>query len=968
MTPQDHARIKDLFLEAAKRPTDQRDAYLRDACGGDAPLRAEVERLLRHHRELSDSTRMLDDLQRTVPLPGGAPPAPASREKTPPPRGAPESLLLIPELAPGTVLGKRFRIVNRLGSGGMGDVYRAEDLKVRQAVALKFLPPQWAADRAWLARLADEVRVARSVTHPYLCRLHDLVTIGDRTFICMEYIDGEDLNALLRRVGRLPTDKAPETARQLCAAVAALHANNILHRDLKPANVMIDGNGQVHITDFGLARLSDDVPAHEIRAGTPAYMAPEQMAAREVTPLSDLYSMGMILYEIYTGRRPFEAEDFRGYLKLKQTTRPEPPSKYMPFIDPRAERVIMRCLEREPAMRPASALDAAVVLMGDDLLAATIAAGDLPSPQMIAATGRVTSVRWRTAVGWMAAFVALLAANLLLSPRVHPVARGLAPRPPEVLADHTRDLLTAAGFDLTSGAQAWGLADNDGPAPPPPGAQDDRPVGIPYVVEPPAAPIFWYRWSPSGLGAGNPLEVVFSGAPVTRVDPPLATSGGVLVTLAGDGRLVGFECEEPRIPRARSAHPAPPVEVMLPPLAEAAGLAPDLLSNLRARLTTIVAPSPPSGAIRFDTSLATTLHGASAGRRDPSAVSSDGDPAPVRVEAATGPNGLARLTLISMPRASDAPPGSDRIVRSAFVREILGAAALLLLVISVPLARHHLRSGGSDVRGGLRLAEAVIVVRLAGWFLSVYPPPQLVDWIGLILLALCGAVLPAVAVWLFYLALEPLTRRQWPTTLVAWTRILGGRLRDAAVGESLLCGAVFGAAWSIIEGLERWVPQRLGWQVREPAFLRDQFELYAGAGASLGFAIQALWQSVYYAVLILVFMTILRRIIGRAWPTLILTAALLILFRLPLGTHPTATLIAMIPVMGSLLWLMARRGLLAVVAAIFVAFILRRYPLTTDLQAWYAGHAMLALAMVGAVAGVGFWAARSRRDIQSHVF
>lgn len=155
--------------------------------------------------------------------------------------------------APGTVLAERYRIVGLLGRGGMGEVYRADDLKLGQQVALKFLPFDLAHDAARLARFHTEVRLSRQIAHPNVCRVYDVGEVDGTTFLSMEYVDGEDLSSLLRRIGRLPEDKASEFGRQLCAGVAAAHARGVLHRDLKPANVMIDGRGSVRIMDFGLA-------------------------------------------------------------------------------------------------------------------------------------------------------------------------------------------------------------------------------------------------------------------------------------------------------------------------------------------------------------------------------------------------------------------------------------------------------------------------------------------------------------------------------------------------------------------------------------------------------------------------------------------------------------------------------------------------------------------------------------------
>src|SRR5271166_5913896 len=203
------------------------------------------------------------------------------RGPSPSPRISSSSYGYEARYVPGTTLADRYRIVSPLGKGGMGEVYRAEDLKLGQTVALKFLPRSVAQTEEALDRFTREVRLARQVSHPNVCRVFDIGEADGRTFLTMEYVDGEDLASLLRRIGRLPADKGLEIARQLCAGLAAAHEHGVVHRDLKPANAMLDGRGRVRITDFGLAGFSGE---DGDRAGTPAFMAPEQLAGGEVTP------------------------------------------------------------------------------------------------------------------------------------------------------------------------------------------------------------------------------------------------------------------------------------------------------------------------------------------------------------------------------------------------------------------------------------------------------------------------------------------------------------------------------------------------------------------------------------------------------------------------------------------------------------------------------------------------------------
>ena len=281
---------------------------------------------------------------------------------------------------PGTILNQRYRIVGLLGKGGMGEVYRADDLKLGQPVALKFLPDHLLSDGAALARFHREVRVARQVSHKNVCRVYDIGETNGRHFLSMEYIKGEELSSLLRRIGSLPIDKSIQLARQICAGLNAAHDAGVLHRDLKPANIMIDSEGNARILDFGLAGLSEELPEGELAAGTPAYMAPEQLEGKEQTVKTDIYSLGLVLYELFTGKKAFEAKTLADLIEMRRNnTTPTSLSSLVKDLDPIIERVVERCLQNDPALRPSSVLQVAGALPGGDPIAAALAAGETPS-------------------------------------------------------------------------------------------------------------------------------------------------------------------------------------------------------------------------------------------------------------------------------------------------------------------------------------------------------------------------------------------------------------------------------------------------------------------------------------------------------------------------------------------------------------------------------------------------------------
>jgi serine/threonine protein kinase len=271
---------------------------------------------------------------------------------------------------PGTVLAGRYRIIHLLGRGGMGEVYRADDLKLSQPVALKFLPQSVEQEPDRLARLLDEVKIARAIGHPNVCRVYDVDEVDGHHFLSMEYIDGENLSTLLRRIGRVPRDKAMELGMQICHGLAAVHAQGILHRDLKPANLMIDERGRARIMDFGLASLSDGVAQSSITHGTPAYMAPEQLAGESVSSKSDLYALGLVLYQMFTGRPAFPGGAGMDLVWRRLDSTPEPPSRLVDDIDPMVESAILRCLEPDPRDRPTSGLEVAEALAASAVPAA----------------------------------------------------------------------------------------------------------------------------------------------------------------------------------------------------------------------------------------------------------------------------------------------------------------------------------------------------------------------------------------------------------------------------------------------------------------------------------------------------------------------------------------------------------------------------------------------------------------------
>ena len=270
---------------------------------------------------------------------------------TPPPADAaalPDAVRYLP----GHVLAGRYRMIARLGKGGMGEVWRADDLVLGTPVALKII---YSADAEARTRILNEVRLARQITHPAICRVFDVGEGTGEVFYSMELVNGEDLATLVRRMGRLPVEKVIDIGQQLCDGLVAAHAQGILHRDLKPANVLIDADGLVQITDFGIA-ITRDAAKDATQLGTPRYMAPEQItASAPLTERTDIYALGLILYELLVGQPAYD-------LRKEGQRQPPKPSALISDVDSQLERAILKCISPDPRDRPASVLDVSGLL------------------------------------------------------------------------------------------------------------------------------------------------------------------------------------------------------------------------------------------------------------------------------------------------------------------------------------------------------------------------------------------------------------------------------------------------------------------------------------------------------------------------------------------------------------------------------------------------------------------------------
>lgn len=829
-----------------------------------------------------------------------------------------------PRFLPGALLfADRYRIVALLGRGGMGEVYRADDLRLGQAVALKFLPESLKDDEGRRERFNNEVRTARQVSHPAVCRVYDIDEVDGQPFLSMEYVDGEDLASLLRRIGRLPADKAVDIARQLCAGLAAAHERGVLHRDLKPDNIMLDGRGKVRITDFGLSGLAESFGGDEVRSGTPAYMSPEQLAGREVTAASDIYSLGLLLYELFTGRKAFEGRTLAELIRKHEETTPASPSTLVHEIDPAVEAVILRCLENDPRLRPSSPLAVAAALPGGDPLAAALAAGEIPSPEMVAAAGTAEALPARTAKALLAVTFAALALYPFVGRRAQLV--GIVPldKPPAALEDRARDVLHALGQDVPPTDHAVGMSiDGDylqfiAASDRTPGRWDQLATGRPAVLR------YWYRQSPRLMASTS-----FDGN-VYWTNPPPLVSGMSGVQLDMQGRLLGLYAIPPQLEADASAAPAPDWATLF---AEA---------RLDPARFTPVAPrwTPP---FHSDTRMAWE-------GRDP--VRAD---VPVRIEAAAYRGRPVYFQTIGpWTRAERAVPFQWTRGQAASNRlgVVLGLACFFG---SIWLAHENVRQGRGDRRGAIRLGLLTFVVMVARWAITADHVPDMLEELLLAIRGLGMALVLAGSVWLLYLALEPYVRRSWPETLVSWTRLLAGRLRDPAVGRDLLMGACIGSVVAVAVSLGRTVLLRsLGLAPPIPAV--NEMDVLLGTRYAIGALLLVLVVALTDGLGLALLRVGLRRVLRRE---VLAAAAFALLLSLPFALRADGPFWLMLAISvfltGLPLYYVVRKGVLPSVAALFVAETLGVFPTTTSLSHWSAPSMLIGLGVAAAIAVQGF--------------
>ncbi len=820
---------------------------------------------------------------------------------------------------PGQILAERYRVVALAGRGGMGEVFRAEDLKLGQIVAMKFLPERLSQDAAALERFHAEVRNARQVSHPNVCRVFDIGETDGALFLTMEYVDGEDLASVVRRVGRLSPDKATEIARQICAGLAAAHERGVIHRDLKPANVMLDGAGKIRITDFGLAGIAATIRGEEARAGTPAYMAPEQLAGKEVTPKSDIYSLGLVLYEILTGKRAFEASTLQELVRLRESGTISNPSTLVRDLDPLIERVILRCLETDPEKRPASALQVAAALPGGDPLAAALAAGETPSPQMVAAAGSTEGIKPWLGLTLVATVLLGLAAHMVLADRYR--VQNLTPleKSADVLLARSQEIIQQLGFSGAPADSAHGFfTDSD---------------YLNYIQEHdksqarwerlgsdrPATVIFWYRQSPREMQSDNFFNSIGSGV-VTPWEPPSDVTGMISVFLDSQGRLLLFKRIPPEHDPPSGASPPPDWSSLF----TAAGLDPSKFT----------AATPEWSDLFYSDSRAAWT------REITTPIQ-----ATERVEAAAY-RGKPVYFRVLFPWAN---PYRDRLHPASVHQRFASIIGIVLfgavLLGSILIVRRNVRQKRGDEAGSWHLANFLFFVFLAMWALQAHHLASMGEF-GTIVQALAWAFLVSTFARMLYFGLEPFVRRRDPHTLIGWVRLIGGNIHDPLVGRDVLIGIAYGVLLGVFESVDNVLLPLLGASPPQPG--TPSMESLLGVRQTLGSFFAYTWVYVLYSLAIFFLLFLLRLVVRKDW-----IAAIVIVFLGAItntgGDYFWMTFLASAIIWLSIYLVLRRFGLLALVVGLVVQNMLVTFPMTTHLSRWYASGAIAGMLTIVAI-------------------
>ncbi len=911
-------KIKSIFESASELADEKREKYLREKCGDDRELRREVEKVLNSFEE-ADTSFLEEPAEKEVI-------SQLLEQKTQDLNNKTTGEAKPEAFVAGTVLDERYRIIGLLGKGGMGEVYKAEDLKLDQTVALKFLPEKLEKNEDALSRFIGEVKTARQVSHPNVCKVYDIGDINGKHFLSMEFIDGDDLSQLLRRIGRLPSERASEISRQICLGLNAIHNAGILHRDLKPANVIIDSDGKAKITDFGIAGIEQEIQDKKEIIGTPAYMSPEQIGGKEITARSDIYSLGLLLYEIFTGKQAFQAKTINDLIEKQKNELPTNPSTFVENIEPVVEKTINRCLEKNPENRPANALQVAMALPGGNPLQVALEAGETPSPDMVAAAPKKGALEPKKALAVLAS-ISVLFILVAVSHQFYKIYN-ISPleRSPEFMADRSRQILENFGYTEKPADRVYRYYRDDTfinhyrknrDNLPPPTEIFSR--GQPFNI------YFWYRQSSNYL---EPYGQAF----VTENDPPPTLAKMANVKLDTQGRLVEFTyVSEQTITKSNENNETDWNKVF-----KEAGL-----DETKFEQTQVVW-NPPVFADQ---------------QRAWKGTLADFPEIPIRLEAASLKGKPVYFQVVNF---WEKPLRENSENRNYFLRlsEILLITILFIVIIgSIILARHNLKVGRGDVRGSLKLSIFLILILFFGQIVFAHHVPDLNGELYLLYEAFGYAVIRAIFVGLMYLALEPFVRRYWAELLISWSRLLKGDFRDPMVGRDVLMGVLLGIILGNLNGSVSFFAELLG--IPHKSFPEHYYPFSLnGISGSLSDLSETVAMFTGGGLMILFLLLLFYFLTRRKWASILILYLLFyvlqsLMFVLSTG-NPVFGVLALLTAICPTL-AVARYGLLGIITMWTFFYLSNVFPITFDTSSFFFSSTVFTFIVVFGTAIYAFY-------------
>lgn len=694
---------------------------------------------------------------------------------------------------------------------------------------------------------------------------------------------------------------------------------------------MLDSKGHVLITDFGLAALAGEVSGAEVRNGTPAYMAPEQLDGKEVTVRSEIYSLGLVLYEIFTGKRPFESATLADLVRTRNETSPRNPSTLVRDLDPMVERVILRCMERDPALRPPSALAVAAALPGGDPLAAALAAGETPSPAMVAAAGDDAGLAPKIAI-WCLAFVVLgTIAACVLGVRDNAIEIAGSDATPEVLEHRARLALDQLGYSGRPADSAHAFyVETDGLR-----YREKQARGKPdfaaLLAQRPRVLGFWYRESPRPMVPQTWHNDLLIPTIATEDDPTLDIPGMTLLKLDDQTRLVYFEAVPPQLGVAGGVPPALDWKALF------------TLADLDLSQFQKAEPlwAPPHAA---DERMAWT-------------GVYPGTSIPLRVEAASwlGKPVFFKLAGPWTKPSSEQSESARARARSTFLL-VLG---LTLLIVPAWLAWRNIARGKADRRGAMRLGVAFFAITMLVWIFAGHFTAQPAMF-GQFAAALAASLFNAALMWMVYLALEPYVRRHWPHSIISWSRLIDGQLRDPAVGRDVLFGVAMGTLWTMIGAIGDVFAAAVG---AAPSFHNPGFLL--GMRATLAEQTAQVSGAVRITLVFFFMLFILRVLLRNQWLAAGAFVAIWTVLQTLGNAHPWIALPLIIAIYSIAAVALVRFGLVTLAVAAFTTDSIGNVPITLNPSAWYFGSTVFVVASLVLLAAWGFHAATAGRKLFS---